>query len=704
MIIMPSLAETSFHALYCTGEDNLVSDFYVPALSVATKYDTSAGYFTSSVLPALVHGLQVFLRRQGKIRLVISPKLPVPDVAAIAAGLDRRTLQILSQAKLLKIVEESLRDNRLHLQLLAALVAADKLDFRIAVPTNEDGGGIYHEKFGIFGDDEGDWIAFTGSPNETMNGSVRNFESVAVFRRNRSVEAERVVELRKRFDWLWSNNTLGVQVIDFPLAVRERLIEIAPKDISSFARSFFSDSTTQLRPYQSEAIKRWQIANNMGIWAMATGTGKTLAALECIRPKLHSGIISIVVVPGQDLLDQWVNIIRKQIPNSILVACSSENPEWRHHISRVLLQKHLPNKDRPPAFLIATASTASSDDFHRMTRTLSRDKILLIADEVHRLGSPNWRRVFELNPMGGRLGLSATPVRQWDPIGTKAILDFFGGIIFEYGLDDAMRDGWLCPYEYHVHPIGLTFDERTNYREISSKISQLCILLASRYGLSLENFQAILERARQEGNTQLEQLLFARADIVKGAAGKLLVVEILAQDEKVKSCLIYCNEETQVEETLAILQKTGRMAIGFTAERLSGIDRALLLRDFASGMYDFIVAIKCLDEGIDIPDARFALILASSKTEREWIQRRGRVLRKAPGKEKAIIHDCFVIPSRVDPDGNILDRIDPIEGAILDGEIARSRHFARSATNMGQAIAEIERLRALVMRSTHPAN
>ncbi len=163
--------------------------------------------------------------------------------------------------------------------------------------------------------------------------------------------------------------------------------------------------------------------------------------------------------------------------------------------------------------------------------------------------------------------------------------------------------------------------------------------------------------------------------------------------------MVYCNDEEQVEASLATLTMSSRRSIGFTSFRLAGNDRPSILRDFATGLYEFIVAIRCLDEGIDIPDARHALILASSKTEREWIQRRGRILRIAPGKEHATIYDCIVVPSRVDEDGNLLEQISSTEISILNGELTRAREFARSARNSTEAILYLENLRNAVQRA-----
>jgi len=244
----------------------------------------------------------------------------------------------------------------------------------------------------------------------------------------------------------------------------------------------------------------------------------------------------------------------------------------------------------------------------------------------------------------------------------------------------------------------MTVEERAAYLELSDKIRFTLLALAKKYGLPTVDFQEILRLQRIEGSNNLELLLFERANIVKGAEGKFVILDKLAKDHSLKSCMIYCNDENQVTESLRILSTEGRKSIGFTSARLANYDREKILKDFESGVYEFIVAIKCLDEGIDIPSTKNALIMASSKTEREWIQRRGRLLRKSPGKETAIIYDCLVVPARLDADGNILDSITSTEVSIIDGELLRAREFAQSALNASQALRAISNIRQEITR------
>lgn len=453
-----------------------------------------------------------------------------------------------------------------------------------------------------------------------------------------------------------------------------------------------------LREYQIQAIQSWENNGWRGIWSMATGTGKTLTALNAISGRVSTNGTVIIVVPGQDLVDQWALVIERNGFSKNIVKCYSENSKWRKSAAKSLLQNHLKSNDRRVPYLITTAITAISDDFQKIINLIPSHQILLVGDEVHRLGAKSWKKVFSIPAGLGRLGLSATPSRQWDEEGTQSINEYFGGKIFEYRLQDALKDEWLCPYTYHINVVGMTTDERAEYLDFSDKIRMTLISLAKKYGLLTIDLQEILRLQRREGDNQLELLLFERANIVKGAEGKFTILNKLAKDRSINSCMIYCNDENQVSESLKILASEGRKSIGFTSARLANTDREKILQDFATGVYDFIVAIKCLDEGIDIPDTRNALIMASSKTEREWIQRRGRLLRKAPGKQKATIYDCIVVPARVDEDGNILDVISPTEISIINSELLRAREFAQSALNANQTLITIENIRQEVAR------
>jgi superfamily II DNA or RNA helicase len=692
---MARLKDLEFRAFYRSGEDDLQGDFYRPALAACTHCDLFTGTITAASISDLAAGLREFLTHPGVIRLAVTAR------AIRETAHDREVAELICG-----MIDQAAGQDPESVSTLAALLESGKLELRIAVPIGTDGGPVAGEKFGLFGDSLEDRIAFTGTADDTADPSRGHSESLAVYRRQVEAETERIRYLRKRFQSYWENTSGTVRTLPLPDAVRARLADLAPEDLKAFLRQAGDRQFSDLRDYQVRAVHAWMDAGYRGIWSMATGTGKTPIAIRAIAARIREKGCVVILVPTQDLVVQWKKSIeRMKVPASV-VCCFSEDPGWRKAAARAVLQRHLRAEERRPAYLIATASTGISEDFKNVLKTIPAEELLIVGDEVHRLGSRAWSRIFQVVAGLGRLGLSATPARQWDQAGTRQIFDYFGGIVFEYGLQDALRDRWLCPYRYEIKLVGMEAGERAVYRELSRKISTLAAQLAHTYGLAEINLQEILRRAREDGNMQLELLLYARADVVKGAAGKRAILEQLAANPSVNSCMVYCDDEQQVGEALSVLSVQNRRAVGFTSARLDGEDRAAILRDFSTGLYEFIVAIRCLDEGIDIPDVRNALIMASSKTEREWIQRRGRLLRNAPGKDHAVIYDCIVIPSRVDDDEKILDPISEIEIAILQGELARAREFARPAMNSADAILKIESIRTEAQRSIvrHPAS
>jgi superfamily II DNA or RNA helicase len=308
--------------------------------------------------------------------------------------------------------------------------------------------------------------------------------------------------------------------------------------------------------------------------------------------------------------------------------------------------------------VLATVQTARTDAFRR--RLASGEHLFLVADEVHRLGSPANQVLLDNALFGARLGLSATPERAGDAHGTAAILGFFGGVLEpRYTLADAVRDGVLTRYFYRPHTVLLTEHEAADWHRLSQKIARL----RAQLGVNTED------------EAGLDHLLFERARIVKKAAGKVdLAVRVIAETyERGQRWIIYCDDQSQLGQVVDALAANNYTAMPYHAAMEGDRDETLRWLDLYGGI---VTAIKCLDEGVDIPSVTHALILASSKNPREFVQRRGRVLRRAPGKALAFVHDAIVVPPRrVDDDEDT--QPDPITA----GELARAIEFAQSADN-----------------------
>ena len=694
---MVDRAAPQLAAWYRSDQHDLVEEFYVPCLAVSDRYDRAAGYFTSDAFPILAKGLDHLIRARGSMRIVCSPMLSEGDAAAIEAGYEARE-EVAARALLSEIGRAS-QDHVTATELLAWMVGEGTLDIRIAMPAR--GRGLYHEKFGLFGHGGDDFAAFVGSPNETAGGVLANFEHISVFVTGQGQrEQGRIDDLRSSFDRLWQDRTENLTVLPFPDAARRALLELRPQTAprpSSGPR----DLKVDLFPHQVAAIEAWRDAGQRGILEMATGTGKTVTALAATRPLARSGHLVVVLVPGLDLVRQWEAVVRERVPRAAVLTCGGDGRWTRQlpdYLQRWRIQSRRPElkASHDSHYIIATMDTAATDRFQRLMGPTGRS--VLVVDEAHRAGSRVRRGSLAL-PAPARLGLSATPDRPWDSAGQEALASQLGPTVFSYNLMDAIKDGYLTPYRYQPHVVPLTVEERDAYGELSERLSEVFGALVARYPQAGGDLRRLLELATSDEAQALQLLLFQRADVIKSASGKLGVVDAIARDPEVNRCLVYCNDEQQVAEVLEVLRTARRSAGVFTTARLDHDQRGTVLRDFEEGRFDFLVSIRCLDEGIDVPGATHALIVASSKTEREFVQRRGRVLRVASGKTHSTIHDPIVVPVTLDADGYPEGKLTSAEESIVVSELARANLFAEAALNATEALSAIQQARHLIRRA-----
>lgn len=653
-----SLTDLMLLDRYATNHNDLIGEFYAPSLAQATIYDRAAGYFRSSILLLAARPIADFAARGGKIRLVCSPEMTDDDIKALTKGYAwHATVGEVLRRDLDQALDDPL--GKPIVEFLATLVAIGCLDIKVAF--RPMGSGIFHDKIGAFRDDGDNAVSFTGSANETFQAwsPEGNHESFDVFR-SWTQEAARVAQHLAYFERLWQGEEPGIEAIHFPQVAQERLVAVAnPEGIEA---AYLKITKAQApdgkrpQPHQVAAVESWKLRGNRGILEHATGSGKTITAIIAIRDWLRDGGTVLVLVPSELLLEQWHRELRAEMadaPPKMLLAGAGNN-RWR----RESVLEGFTESGGGPRITLATLQTASSAEFRNRVR--SGPHLLLVIDEVHRAGSTKLSEVLSLDA-GARLGLSATPRRYGDPEGTRLLLDYFGGIIPPpFTLADAIAAGRLCPYTYHVHPVALTADEIQRWRRLTQQIKRAFAR----------------SRSDEVGGTTLTEatklLLIKRADILKGAAAKVgLAVGLLrSKYEAGQRWLIYCDDQAQLADVRAGLSAANLPNDEYHSTMLS--DRHTTLDRFAT-VGGILVAIKCLDEGVDIPAVDHALILASSRNPREFIQRRGRVLRISEGKFFAEIHDVLVMPP---PDDE-----DPDDVAILKGEIARAAQFAESAYN-----------------------
>lgn len=686
---------------YRTDSSDIISDFYVPCLERSQYYCRAVGFFASSSLAAAASGLRALIMAGGQMRLIASPMLSSEDIKAIEEGLSLREEAIEKaligalQVDFDKVVKD-------RIECLSWLIGSGLLEIKIAVPTKAEMlGGIYHEKVGIFGDNEGDFIGFTGSPNESASGLINNFECIDVFISWDEKVSERASRKLKNFENLWNNSTRGIDVIEFPEAARRELLRHMPKQSpveSDTVHVLLTGgelsapgvpripSSVKLRGYQEQAIQNWMRNKARGTLKMATGSGKTiisLAAAAHLYKKLGLQAL-LIICPYKHLVEQWGREARKFGLEAIL-ACESPR-RWEDALTSQLYGVR--SGKREFVCCITTNATLMSEAMQSVLQFFPK-RSMVIGDEVHNLGAPRLARSLPGN-IQIRLGLSATPERYFDERGTEAVFEYFGRVLQpEFTLRDALRAGALVHYLYYPIVVDLTPDEAEEYEKLTRTIGKMC----PTGELDTEN-------------SILTQLLVKRSRLIGSAANKLVELrELMLPRLHQTHTLFYCGDGTvndnspgddtsdstegrrQVEAVTNLLNDLGFDSRKYTYET-SLEEREVLRDEFDRGKIQGLVAIRCLDEGVDIPSVRTAVILASSVNPRQFIQRRGRILRPHASKTRAELFDMIVAPP-----SECMNSFE-VERGLVRRELTRFLEFADLADNNGAArlaILELQR-------------
>lgn len=672
------LTELQLPLILDTSGADLIRDFFIPALSCSISYDRGVGYFSSGWIRQASNGMCEFAAHGGKARWITSPIFEEKDWEALQTGSDAKTNPFLFQIlqKNINTLQQSLKEDTLS--ALAWMVADEIITFKLALPINKLDFGNFHDKFGIFTDLEGNQVSFNGSYNDSIQGS-RNYESIKIFCSWISAFAQFVDADQERFEKLWINSDPNVQMIDLPEAAKLQIIQLRSgerpypdpkwnKKIAGLSDNKYQPqkpiipASLQLRDYQIEAIDAWFSNDCIGFLEMATGTGKTITALAASERLYCQGnrLAVVISVPYQHLVDQWCKDAKNFGYQPILAYQNRES--WFDDLSHQVIEFN--GGYRNFISVITTHVTFSSDSFQEIIKRL-KPPCLIIADEAHHLGSERSRQSYPIN-FPYRLALSATPDRWFDDFGTAILREYFGETVFSFPLEKAIGLT-LTPYYYYPHLVALTDEEMVIYKDLSKKIARLT------------------NRTDESSQEALKILLMKRADLMNKAENKLSTLsELIDNQPELDHALFYC-APGQIDEVLKILGwEKGLLVHQFTAEE-DVIERRDLLDNFAKGNYQALAAMKCLDEGVDVPSTKIAFFLASSSNPREFIQRRGRILRKFPGKEFSIIHDLISVPpdewSTSDDDSSF-----NVERSIIRKELQRFKEFANPALNKHQAI------------------
>lgn len=714
------LRDLDIKSEYRTKMGDIAKEFIVPVLSEAVSYKRAVGFFSSSSLAEVAKGIGRIAQRGGAIQLVASPNLSEEDTDAIQKGYEKREeirrkvveerlIGALAEIDMLSIADQ----NRLN--MLANLIASGLLDIRIAFAESKTGYGIYHEKVAIVTDGTGDKIAFSGSMNESATAMKENYEAVDVFRSWDDPE-HRVQTKEGAFDAIWENREQGVVTYDFPEVKEEivrRYITKAPNyddDMIDTSKDAVPSQPAKpqwhypeipdaytLRGYQEEAITEWEKQGYRGIYDMATGTGKTvtaLASVERISKWLGNRLAVVIVCPYQHLVDQWVEDIELFNIEPIIGYSTSPQKDWESRLDRAIRNQKYGVSGAEFFCFVCTNGTFATARVQRMLDKIKRSK-LLVVDEAHNFGAEYIRSLLRKD-FEYRLALSATIERYGDSEGTAVIFSYFGNRCIEYTLEEAIygRNGeppCLTPYRYHPVVVYLEVDELEEYAKLSAGIAKA--MTTGRDG-------------RKKLSERGKELALKRARLVAAAHQKIPALKRQIQSyQDDHFMLVYCGatkveidegevagvdeyELRQIDAVTHLLGDEMNMRVRQFTSRENSSEREEAKAMFADADLQALIAIKCLDEGVNIPMIKTAFILASTTNPREYVQRRGRLLRKdrAGLKRRAEIYDFITLPRDPDEASVLPDEDTRGEKRLVYNELVRAKEFASLAENRAQVV------------------
>lgn len=724
--------------------------FFSEGLCHATSFNLKLGFFSSTAINLLADGFAQFLYHGGHMRLVINDILSSEDQSAIQNGLLGKNIADAFNLEDIESLKTTLNAREQHFfNCLSWLIQQDRIGVQIIAP--KEGTGISHSKCGYFSDAVSQ-VAFEGSCNFSRTALLENIESLSIFCDwDGAMDKKRTAVLAQDFEKTYDGTDTSVRYLDAS-HFKDHVVEsFHPKDIqqlleeerhivdtqrqgelpqtvtpflirakSSLEHTIEIDKHRQAqtteqpdephfpyasgpRPYQQEAFGKWKANRQKGLFAMATGTGKTLTSLNClleIYRSLHY-YKALILVPTLTLVEQWQEECAKFNFQHVYTV-SQRNKKWHAEIAHLkLLESMDPTGNQTSYIIIATyASFAREKSFYELSG-FPKKKLLLIADEAHNMGAPSILNRLDAIHYLRRIGLSATPDRQFDEEGNEAIRKFFGAEdapTFEFTMKEAIDKGYLCRYYYFPHLVRLTDAEMDEYLEISKKLAPL-------FNEDSGHFL--------KDNDILTALLLKRKRIIHKAANKMEAFrQIIHERQKDKGNLKYTlvyvpegnatdnsvadrfdNKEDKDENTFAThliddyTQIIKDVSPETTVKRFMADtqDREELLAQFASGDLEVLTSMKCLDEGVDVPRSELAIFCASTGNPRQFVQRRGRILRTHADKPFAVIHDLVVAPE-ISPTAISYK----MERSLLSGELRRVRNFALLSENADAAIRELE--------------
>ena len=703
------LSDVHFKHSYTSGYDE-PKDFFTEALIESCNFDLGLGFFSSSGIRSLSYGFALFIANGGKMRVVMNHILSKEDKEVIENGqkhlIEDFEDNILCDIK--KLIETLSKEDEQFFRCLSYLISVDRIKFLATVSTK---GGLGHDKYGIFKDEKGNKVAFIGSVNFSQSALELNGETITVF--SSPNDDNRIAEYQTLFDQSWENDTphlIHIPIEHVKTFIREKFPEAPLTNLieeginlresigmdNDVPQKYYKPISKRIldkielkeqeprfpfpeeRKIQIDAYNAWIGNGKKGMFAMATGSGKTVTALNCIRKqyKENGYYKAIIVVPTQALAIQWEHEAKSF--NFQNIVSTHSDKDWKDVLSRYITRSLLDSTKS--IILITTYATFNRNDIQSFLKKVrGAETFIYAADEAHNIGSQNsLKHLPEM--INWRIGLSATPERIYDDLGTEKLYEFFDSkppkYTYRYTMKQAIEEGILCHYDYYPIFIELTSSEMEEYERISDQLRKYIDADTGKY------------------KPNAERLLLKRKRIIHKAENKKIAISDLLEELKQKQKLDYTfvfvpegyepdysiNDSYNIDQDdIHIIDEYAQMfkEHGYSYHKyISGLDDApSILQNFADGDIQILLSMKCLDEGVDIPRAEHAIFCSSTGNPRQFVQRRGRVLRKCKGKEKARIWDLIVTPP------NILDESNKIERNLFFNEVKRIVNFAALADN-----------------------
>lgn len=721
---------------YKTGSENEPLQFYLDGLSNSTEFNLLLGYFSSSAINLLSVGFAKFISKGGKMRMVINHLLSEKDKEAVSNANSGSSLKVFDLSDVVSLGKVLDDYDRHFFECLAYLISEKRIEIKVIKPKN--GKGIAHYKSGVFTDGH-DTVGYKASCNFTLYGLSENLEELEAFLSWENGRSNKLIKKQLRIIEQYFDESdddveyLNVEEIEVVLKDRfgkkdlnELLVqedELLKKKMSLVTNPGLKKTISKLheeideitrapkfpypegpREYQIKAYENWLANNRKGLFAMATGTGKTITSLNCVLGdfKLSGFYKFIVLVPTTALAAQWRYEVVKKFNFQNTVVCSSNNPKWKDDLKSI--GKNIIFNREVDYAIITTYATFRGINFQTIFKEyFEKDfaKITLIADEAHTMGSPGFLKTLPIK-IENRIGLSATPERQFDDEGNKVLANFFSTneeeYTFEYNMKTAIENKILTKYFYYPKIVSLEQSEQDEYLKISKELSKYIDPETGKY----------------KESDYVNNLLIKRKNVIHKATRKVGALISIVKEigvENFRDAFIYVpegieldysdsdadginlnNEDSLNKNLIDVYLKNLYEKFGLKMAKFTGgtTNRDQILNQFKDHKLDALLAMKCLDEGVDIPQAKYAIFCSSTGNPRQYIQRRGRVLRKYEGKEYAIIYDLIVKPVIEHTDTD--DRLRKIEKNIFLSELRRLVNFSVLSENKDTCLNSLETL------------